>query len=229
MMQDKERVAIVIVTRDNRSTIKRAIESVTTGPRPADHITIVDNDSSDGTYDLLCELLGAKPITMDGKTGLPPDFNGEFNSVSVKILRKRLSTIGHSVNIGMQSKWQGITIFGFLDPTSWYGPEKIAKSIEIFNQYPAVACVASDCDNHYSDGRTDREFRYSFDIQKLLMDSLYDRNFLIRTQVFQKLGSGFNVQVPRLDDYELLLRLYTVGLIYHIPESLHNNTIKQYT
>ncbi len=227
MINDKENVIIVIVTHDNVKTIKRALESVTKGIRPTNKVIVADNDSQDGTYDLLCNLLGAEQVTIDGKTGWPPEFDGQLNGIPVKIFRKRLSTTGHSNNAAMQMKWQGVTVFGFLDPTSWYSPDKIAQSIRVLQSNQSIACVVSDCDLHHQDGRVERVFRNSFDMQRLLAKFPYDRNFLVRSQVFPKLKCGFNEQLTIRDDYELLLRISEVGLIYHIPAPLHHNTVTE--
>lgn len=225
MQQDNENVSIIIITHNNITTVEHALQSVTKGIRPADKIIVGDNDSTDGTYELLCNLLGAKQVTIDGKTGWPPEFEGKFNETPVKIFKKRLSTIGHSINIALQMHWQKVTIFGFLDPTSWYAFDKIAQAIGVFQQHPAVACVVSDCDNHHPDGRVERVFRNSFDMQRLLANYEYDRNFLIRSQIFPKLKTGFNEQMSIMDDYDFLLRVSEVGLIYHIPAPLHNNIV----
>jgi glycosyltransferase involved in cell wall biosynthesis len=227
MIKDKENVTIIIATHNNAKTIKRALESVTKGIRPANQVIIGDNDSTDNTYDILCNLLNAKPVTIDDKTGLPPQFDGELNGTPVKIFRKRLSTIGHTLNIAMQMKWQGVTIFGFMEPTSWYAPDKISQAIRVLSVQPSVACVVSDCDNHYLDGRVERIFRCSFDMQRLLVSFPYDRNFLIRPQIFPKLQSGFNEQMSIRDDYDLLLRISEIGLIYHIPAPLHHNIVEK--
>lgn len=222
-MQDKENVSIIIATHNNSKTIKHALESVTKSIRPPNQIIVADNDSSDNSYEILCNLLNAKPIEIEGKTGLPPRFDGEFNNIPITIFRKKLSTIGHTLNIALQMKWHNVTIFGFIDPTSWYAPDKISQAIRVFQQHPAVACVVSDCDIHHSDGRIERIFRSSFDIQRLLANYEYDRNFLVRAQIFPKLKAGFDEQMPIMDDYDFLLRVSAIGLIYHIPAPLHNN------
>lgn len=225
-MNDNEKVSIIICTYNNSKTIERTIKSVTRGIRPSDQIIIGDNDSTDGTYNTLCDLLNAKPVEVDGKTGLPPKFDGEFEGVPVTIFRKKSSTIGHTLNIAIQMKWQGVTIFGFIDPAGWYAGDKISQAIRVFQDHPAVACVISDCDNHHSDGKVERVFRNSFDMQRLLANYDYDRNFLVRAQVFPKLKSGFNDQMQVREDYEFMLRMSEIGLIYHIPAPLHHNVIK---
>ncbi len=223
-MQDKENVTVVIVTHNNSTTIVRALESVTKGIRPANQVIVGDNDSTDETYDVLCSLLGAEKVTIGDKTGLPPQFDGKLNDTPVKIFRKKFSTTGHTANIAMQMQWQGVTMFGFMEPTSYYAPDKIAQAIRVCEN-PSVACVLSDCDNHHLDGRVERVFRCSFDMQRLLSGFPYDRNFLVRSQVFPKLKSGFNEQMTIRDDYDLILRISEIGLIYHIPAPLHNNVV----
>jgi len=229
MIADKENVAVFIATHNNKTTIKQALSSVTKGMRPANQVVIGDNDSKDGTYDFLCEILGAKPITIDDKIGLPPQFDGEFDGTPIKIFRKRLSTIGHTLNIAMQMHWQNVTIFGFMEPESWYAPDKIAQAIRIFQDHQAIACVVSDCDNYHPDGRVERVFKPSFDIQKLLANFTYDGNFLARPQIFQKMKSGFNEQMAIRHDYDFMLRASELGLIYHIPAPLHNNEVRENT
>lgn len=224
-MQDKENVSIIIVTHNDSKTIKRTLESVTTGIRSANQVIVGDNDSCDNTYEILCNLLCAKPVDIDGKVGLPPQFDGEFNGIPVRIFRKRLTTMGNITNIAIQMKWQGVTIFGFVDKGSWYAGDKIAQAIRIFNIHRSVACIVSDCDNHHADGRVERVFRQSFDVQRMSVNFPYDRNFLIRPHIFPKLKSGFNDEMPIRDDYDFLMRVSKIGLIYHIPAPLHHNII----
>ncbi len=225
-MKDNENVTIVIATHNNVETIERTLKSISVGIRPANRIVVGDNDSTDGTYDLLCQLLGAEPVTIDGKTGLPPQFEGNINNVPIKIFRHRLTTIGNTINACIHMGHQGTTIFGFIEPTSWYAPDKIPKSIVVFNTIPSVACVVSDCDNHHEDGRVQRIFRSSFDMNRLLAHFPYDRNFLVRPQVFPKLKSGFSSTMETRDDYDLMLRISEIGLIYHIPAPLHHNIVE---
>ena len=226
MIQDKENVNIVIATHNNVGTVVRALESVTKGIRPANKVIIGDNDSKDETYDILCDLLGAEEVVIDEQKGLPPDFQGKLNGVPVRIFRKHLTTIGHTMNLAMQMDWKDITLFGFLNPASWYAADKIAQSIRVFQSVPGVACVVSDFDNYHPDGRVERVFRHSFDMHRLLLEYPYDRNFLVRSTVFPKIKSGFNEQVPNGYDYDLMLRISEVGLIYHIPAPLHNNLVE---
>lgn len=224
MNPDKENISIVIPSHNNEATIERAVRSATIGARPADVIVVGDNDSSDGTYDILCGIIGAKPVTIDGSTGLPPKASGVINDTKVIIFKKRLSATGNTINTAIQTYWKDVTVFGFMDPASYYGPDKIKSSVEVMQRYPTVACVVSDCDRIHPDGRIERIFRPSFDAAKLMNSYCYDGNYLLRPQVFGIMKYGFNDQLWSMHDYDLLLRIADIGLIYHVPSSLH--TIK---
>ncbi len=223
MIKDNEKVTIICVTHNNSSTIERALQSLTVNLRKPNHIVIGDNDSKDGTYELLCKILGAQEVEVDGKHGLPPKFDGTFNEIPITIFRKKLSTTGHSLNTCLFLSPKDTTIFGFIDPACWYNVDKIIRSINTFYSFGnAIICVVSDCDYHHADGRIVRIFRQSFTESRLLAEYLYDKNFFIRSIAFNRLGSGFNEQLNAREDYDFLLRISEFGLIYHLPEPLHN-------
>ncbi len=227
MIKDNENVAIIIATHNNAKTIKKAVESVTEGIRGADRIIVGDNDSNDGTYEVLCDMVGASPIQIEDKTGLPPQYDGALNGTQITIFKKKFSTTGHTLNVAMQMKWQGVTIFGFMEPTSWYAPDKIKQAIRVFHSNRAIACVVSDYDNEYEDGRIERIFEHSFDGQRLLYKSSYDGNLLVKSQIFPMLKKGFDETMAAKEHYDLLLRISEIGLIYHIPAPLHTNISKK--
>lgn len=224
MLKDKEKVTIIIATDNNKETIEKAINSVSKGIRPADQIVVANNDGTDGTYEYLCEMLGAKPIEIDGRTGMPPSFDGQLNDAKIKIFRKRKSTKGHTINAAIKMLWHETTIFGFMDPRSFYAADKIAQGIRVFSSNPSVACIVSDYDEMLDGNISMRRFRPSFDAHVLLSYNPYDINFLVRPQVFTNLKRAFNEQLLCGEDYELLIRISEKGLIYHIPAPLHTNT-----
>ena len=85
-MEDKESVTIIMATHNNAGTVQKALQSVTDGHRPADQIVVGDNDSTDNTYEILCNLLGAELVTINEQVGLPPEFDGILNGVPINNL-----------------------------------------------------------------------------------------------------------------------------------------------
>jgi len=224
-IQDKQKVCMILVTHNNVKSIGKALNSITKGMRKPDQIIIGDNDSQDKTYDILSQILGAEKIEVDKRKGWPPKYDTEINGIPITIFRKKYTKHGHALNMTMSMAKPDTTVFGFLNPNDWYGVDKIFRSVDIFERYKQVACVVSDCDNHHADGRCMRALRNSPSMKVILNSYPYDDNFLIRRDVFPKLKSGFNEELDKRQDYDLLLRLAKVGLVYHIAEALHNHTI----
>jgi len=201
------------------------MKSVLSPLRPPDHIVVADNDSKDGTYEHMCKLLNVELIDHEGERGYPPKFEGKFHGVPITIFRKRLSSRAHSLNACLRMTPSDTSIVGFLNAEDWYAPDKILRSLRTFQKDMAIGVVVSDCDEYHDDGRVVRVFRRAFRQDTMLLIYPYDENFFIRTSVFNKLQAGFNESLEQREDYDMLLRASEIGLIYHIPEALHNRKV----
>jgi len=228
MIMDNQIVSIVMCTRNNASTIERALKSLCNSNRKPNKIVVGDNNSGDKTYKILCDLLGAELVKINDQAGLPPKFDGQINGVSVTIFKSKQFNRSRILNYCFSLLPLDTTIIGLLDPTDWYEPSKIEKSVQIFNRYDSVCCVVNDYNEQcYPGDKLLRRFNKSFSHYKLTNECLYDCNFLIRVNAMRILKSGFDNNLTDQEHYDLILRLSYVGLIYHIPEALHNCSLKQ--
>ena len=216
-----------LCTHNDEATIERAISSLLNNTRKPDVIVIGDNNSNDHTYKILCELLGAEMVEKDGNTGWPANFEGQLNGVKIIIFRSQAKHTAKILNCCFRILPMNITIIGFLCCSDWYEPDKITKSISIFEQYKFVACVVTDHNQYINGTEYARIFNKSFSYDRLLKGCMYDRNFLVRVESMQVLRRGFDESLPAREEYELLLRISEVGLIYHIPKALHNCSRKK--
>ena len=221
-MADKQVVGVCMCARNDETTIERAIESLLNNMRKPDIIVIGDNNSNDHTYKILCELLGAEMIKKDGNTGWPARFKGQLDNIKVIIFRSQTAHTSKILNNCFKMLPMNTTIIGFLCCSDWYEPDKIAQSLSIFGQHKSVACVVSDYNQYIAETECVRRFNKSFSYDRLLKRCMYDKNFLVRVESMQILRRGFDELLSAKEEYELLLRLSEVGLIYHIPEALHN-------
>ena len=219
---DKQVVGICMCSRNDEATIERAINSLLNNTRKPDIVVIGDNNSNDHTYKILCELLGAEMVEENGNTGWPARFEGQLNGVRIIIFRSQTQHSAKILNHCFKMLPMDTTFIGFLCDNDWYEPDKIAKSLFIFEQYKFVACVVTDHNQYINRTEHARRFNKSFSYDRLLKKWMYDKNFLIRVESMQILKCGFDESLPDKEEYELLLRLSEVGLIYHIPEALHN-------
>jgi len=140
---DFENVTVVALAHNGERCIRRTVDSLVAQTRPPDRIVVADMGSSDGTYRVLCDMLGLEPIEHEGKRALPPKGEGR------------------------------------------------------------------------------REYGRSFDWFRLLGGPMHDSNCLVRKAAMEQAGAAFDPQLHHAVFYELFLRLARVGIIYHLPESLH--------
>lgn len=225
-MTDKQVVGICMCTCNNETTIERAIDSLLNNTYKPDTIVIGDNNSNDHTYQILCELLGAEMVEKNGHTGWPSRFEGLLDDVKVSIFRSQTEHTAKILNYCFKALPKNTTMIGFLCCSDWYESDKIAKSISIFEQHKHVACIVTDYNQCISGTKCARRFNQSFSYDKLLQKCMYDKNFMVRVESMRVLRRGFDESLSAREEYELLLRISEVGLIYHIPEALHNCSCK---
>lgn len=221
-MKNKQVVGMCLCTHNDEATIERAINSLLNNTRKPNVIVVGDNNSNDHTYKILCELLDADMVEKDGNIGWPSQFEGHLNGVKIIVFKSQTECSAKILNHCFKILPLDTTAVGFLYCRDWYEPKKIAKSLSIFEQHKCVACVVTDHNQYITETNYARRFNKSFSYDRLLRGCIYDRNFLVRVESMQILRRGFDESLPDKEEYELLLRISEVGLIYHIPEALHN-------
>jgi GT2 family glycosyltransferase len=221
-----QKITTILVTHNNYKTILRALDSLVDNIQKPDHIVIGDNESTDNTYEKLCETLHATKVNVGDKTGWTPKFTSKYKGISITIFRMRKTTTSNIINTAIQMTLSDTQIYTFLNPTDWYEPNKILDSIEVFSRNNRVVCVVTNCIHHLPDGRNLIDFKPSYDINQIHADYRYDENFVILANVFQRLGGLLNNTLDFMYDYELILRMTRLGLIYHIPKPLYHREIK---
>jgi len=225
---DQHIVGIILCTHNNTKNIERAVNSLLTSSRKPNRIIVGDNDSKDHTYDALCRMIGAEQITIGEECGFPSTFRADIDGVDILIFKNKHTNRSRVLNYCFSKLDLTTTVIGFLNPNDWYGPDKIYRSLQILDQHSEVACVVSDY-NEKHHNKLIRRFSQSFMADKLIEKSIYDRNFIVRVNGLKILGSGFDNELVDMEYYDFLLRLSEIGLIYHLPEALHNRTTKEKT
>lgn len=220
------KITAIIATHNNKTNIVRALDSLINNTRKPDHIIVGDNESTDNTYEELCKILNANKVQVGDKSGWTPKFTGEYKGIPTTIFRKRKSTTANTLNIAIQTTLPDTQFYTFLNPNDWYESDKISQSIEVFEKNNRVVCVVTDCINHLSDGRKIIDFKPSYDIDQIHYDYRYDENFMVSINTFKRLGGFFNDNLEIMHDYELMLRMTRLGLIYHISKPLYNHPVK---
>ncbi len=221
------KICIIIVTDNSKETIMRAVNSAIDNSRKPDSIIIGDNDSDDETYDHICDQMSIQPVQMEnGDQAWPGKADIIYKDIPITVFRKHKSTIGSTLNICINVSPQDTTIYGFLQSFDWYELDAIEKVLKAWDTDANISCLISNSIDHFENGRKFLNIKQSYDAKTLHQEYSYDPNLFVPKRSLQKLGKGFAENMQKLYDYELLLRLFRIGIIYHIPDFLLNHTIQ---
>lgn len=206
-----------MVSENNYNNVLRALDSMVCGSRLPDRILIGDNDSDDGTYDKLCKYLGAIPVGAN----FPPKFDTIHRQVPLTIFRIQKQNRAAIINLCIKMSFTDTSIYGFLDKSSWYTKDAIKLAVQTFINHPRSPCVVSNCIRHFQNGITEYVIRRSYDATRLYENYEYDENMFVALAAIQKLGRGFDHNLEHMFDYDMMLRLSRIGLIYHLADFLY--------
>ncbi len=219
---DSQKVTIVMVSQNNYGNLLRALDSIVNNSRLPNRIVIGDNDSTDGTYNRLCKHLGAIPINpKKPNPQWPPKFDTIYRKVPLTIFRVQKQNRAVVINACIRMYFSQTSIYGILDKSSWYNKDAIRDAIQTFMDHRHSSCVVSNTIRHFPNGISERVIKRSYDAQRLFQNYEYDENMFIASASIQKLGMGFDGNIEHMFDYDMMLRLSRIGLIYHLAGFLY--------
>ncbi len=193
-------VSAIIPAFNREHTITRSVISALDQTYPNIEVIVVDDGSSDGTAEVLGQF-GNRIMVLEQKNGGP----------------SQARNLGASMARG--------DILAFLDSDDEWHPEKVEQQVRMMQSYgpsmPCCICNATYTDGHKQSVRTsfsEAGFLTPFDDAilenplALLMTTflLFNQVAAIRREAFELVG-GFNANLRLMEDYELSLRLATLG------------------
>lgn len=190
-------VSVVIPTRNRSYLLARAVTSALSQTHRSIEVIVVDDASEDDTPDLLSIL-------------------GEEDS-RLRVFRNQIPRgAARARNIGAREA-RG-DLLAFLDDDCRWSPWKIARQLrELDEEHGAVVCrqrLRDVTGDWYVEGGTGTGAR---PMESLL--GFGTNTLLVRKDLFVSLG-GFDEELPRLQDWELLLRLSHRTRVACVPEAL---------
>ncbi|NDJ76703.1 MAG: glycosyltransferase [Chloroflexi bacterium] len=211
-------VSIIIPTYNDRRYVCDAVDSALAQIYPHCEIIVVDDGSTDGTANLLQERYGDQ----------------------IRLICQENQGAAVARNTGLHAA-QGEYI-QLCDADDRLLPEKIARSLAVFQAQPETALVYTRYQPLESDGRTFVPVVIEPPPPDKLFCELLQVNFvphgtvLARRNVVLAVG-GYNPELPPAEDWDLWLRLAAAGhrfawvdevlMLYRLrPGSLHTNTIR---
>jgi glycosyltransferase involved in cell wall biosynthesis len=188
-------VSVIIPTYNVEKYIQEAIHSVQTQAYRNIEIIVVDDCSTDGTYDILQKL-----ARLDSRIKL---YRNTKNSKIVYSINKALS-------------YSSGEYIARMDGDDIATPDKIEKQVQFLKDNPHIDLVGVSIVGIDEDGNIltkDKRISSLDVIQKtLLFSSPVGHSWLCKKTLYDKLG-GYR-EIPGAEDYDFLLRMATENLLF---------------
>ncbi len=189
------------------------------GYYPNKQIIIVDDGSTDNSLEVLSNLC-TEIVSDECRTC-------EINGVTI-IVYGDFAKIGYPAkgpsearNRAIKSCWDKTYLFAILDADDYWMPGKFSCSVAKFLENPErIGAVYTDnfsLNTH--NNNTLREYRESFDLQRLLTHNMVHSGCVISKAALHQVGV-YDIEMRVAEDYDLWIRIAERFLIYHIPEPL---------
>ena len=211
-------VGVVVPVHNHKQYIEGCINSIIMQDYPNKMVVIVDDGSTDGSYDFIRGL-----FTTENTEGVPDDvIAGTIHDLPACLLRNEEAK-GPSAarNKGIEFASTSCHIFGVLDSDDQYLPDKLSKSVWKMMEDPErIGLVYSDVLLYDEDtGTYVREYRQPYNRKALMLDNTISNAPLINRQAIVATG-GYDEELRTCEDWDLWLRITETFLAVHIPEAL---------
>jgi len=214
----KPSITVVIANYNNGAWMGKAIESVKEQGVDNVRVAILDNGSTDNSWQAIEEAAGYEKQRIDSLAeGITDAICNHW------LFAYRTDTpLGPSKsrNILIREFLDKADIFAILDADDYWLPGKLSKSILKLLESPYNGVVYTD--NYLlntNNNQTTREFRESFNLERLFQNCYIHSGSVIKADVFKKVGL-YREDMRTAEDWDLWLRAARYFNIVHIPEPL---------
>lgn len=213
------KVVVYTPAFNRASWIQGCIESVAAQDYKAKLHLVVDDRSTDDTFDTTVSLLTEaqqRPAPPGAERLMAGWFKG--SRVLVARLGENLGPAG-ARNWAIRAAAPDTDLLANLDSDDRYRPGYLSGLVEPF-QHEEIGVVYCDYEVINHDSQTVvREFKEPYSRKRLLEDCLLCNNSVVRKAALEAVG-GYDPQMRVAEDWDLWLRISQHYLFYHVPECL---------
>jgi glycosyltransferase involved in cell wall biosynthesis len=219
-------VSIVITNHNYARWVGEAMRSVDEQDYPNKTLIVIDDGSTDNSWDVIRlnagikgpALLGKKNVAQTGMVG------------KTRVIAYRFDTAGgpsRGRNLGIKLGWKFSHIYCFLDADDVYLPGKISKSVaKIIEDPQNIGGVYSDYNTiNWETGVEIREYKEPFSRERLLYECMIHSACVVSKPALERVFDQskqqfYDEDLRTCEDYDLWLRITEHFVISHIPEAL---------
>jgi glycosyltransferase involved in cell wall biosynthesis len=216
---DLPTVTVIIPNYNYSKWIPDALASIAIQDYPKKQIVVVDDCSTDNSWETVNELLNDK---VEIKTEYGKANIGMYCGIPItNLVLDKNGGPGRARNIGVKLAWDVTHIYAFLDSDDLYMPGKISKSVSIILEDPdIIGAVYSDYDSlNLKTGIAVREYKEPFSRDRLVQECIVNNDTVVTKLALDKAGL-YDEEMRVCEDYDLWMRVSERFVIVHIPEGL---------
>lgn len=217
-------VGVVIPVHNASKYIATAINSVIEQDYASKFVVIIDDGSTDGSYELIKSLFTE---TQPDDPNLPGVITGMIGTLGAALL-KHSEAKGPAAarNTGIKAVWHTADVYAVLDADDYWLQGKLTKSLSILlADQKNIGLVYSDVILH--EIKTDvytHEFRRPFDRTLLEQENIISNSPIINKVALSEVGL-YDETLRTCEDWDLWLRITEKYVAIHIAEPLQVYTI----
>ena len=207
------RVSVIMPTWNRENVISLAIDSALNQSFPIYELIISDDGSTDNTIELI-QLNYPKEIAC-GK---------------IKILKNKHKGVSASRNAALIAS--SGDLIAYLDSDNQWRKDFLLLMVAIFNELDELNCAYSALKSHDNDRNRTLVRGTSYNRKQLLHSNFIDLNIFVHRRIVYEQFGGFDTDLKRLVDWELIIR-YTknyepaylpfIGADYFLDNKKFNN------
>ncbi len=199
-LESKYFVSVIMPTYNRKQIIENAINSVLNQTFSSYELIIIDDGSTDGTEDFLISK-----------------YESSIKNKKIKYIKTNNNGVSKARNIGL-NKSSG-DIIAYLDSDNLWHADYLKKMIYVLDKYGHDSCYSA-IKIHDNNKMLTKVRETTFDKKSLLKENYIDLNvFIHKRHLFDKFG-GFDEQLTRLVDWDLILRYTQEDEPYFLDEIL---------
>jgi len=192
------KVSVIMPTWNRAKSIDRSIDSILAQSFMPSEIIIVDDGSTDNTI----ALLGSN-YKQEISDGLIKVINGDHQGVSAA------RNLGLSVATG--------DLIAYLDSDNIWRKHYLLLMVAIFSQNDELNCAYSALESHDNNNKNKSVRATVYRRKQLLNSNFIDLNVFIHRKIVYDQHGGFDTQLKRLVDWELVVRYTQNYMPAYVP------------
>lgn len=218
------KIGTITANYNNGKYLKECLQSILNQTLKPNIICIVDDGSKQEDINIIKNIFEELKFKFIGQNDRWLHF--VINGISVAFYDAGVNKgPARARNIALEYLKDRVDVVFVADADDVYYPDKIKKSIDIMKKYEYVGLVYSDYDIYNeSTQELQREYKESFNLQKLFQECIVSNNSCFLTKAIDKVGY-YDESLFGPEDYDMWLRLADYYAVYYIPEALYKYRI----